>query len=103
MNEFTQAIFGLIKKMVGGSNYACYILHLWACFCILGAYLRNGSTLQLAALNTLVEPCINSVFLLFLHSIWRKLQNKIPDGFLFNGRQPELWYETITKLSELVS
>ena len=82
MTEFTQGIFGLIKKMVGGSSIMLALVYTFGhVFIAMGTtYVITGSTLELAALNALVEPCINGVWFYCLHSIWRKLQKKSPNS-----------------------
>ena len=82
MNEFTQAIFGMIKKMVGGSSIMLALVYtLGHVFIAMGTtYVITGSTLELAALNALVEPCINGIWFYCLHSVWRKLQKKSLNG-----------------------
>jgi len=78
MTELTQGIFEVTKKLIGGSSASLAIVY--TCGHILIAmtttYLITGATLELAALNALVEPCINGVWFYILHSIWRKLQLK---------------------------
>ena len=82
MNEFTQAIFGMIKKMVGGSSIMLALVYTigHVLIAMITTYVITGSTLQLAALNALVEPCINGIWFYCLHSIWRKLQKTSPNG-----------------------
>tara|TARA_B100001057_G_C22833551_1_gene944385 strand:- start:1511 stop:1753 length:243 start_codon:yes stop_codon:yes gene_type:complete len=76
MTELTQGIFETIKKLVGGSSVTLAIVYTLGHIFIAmtSTYFITGSTLELAALNALVEPCINGVWFYLLHSIWRKLQ-----------------------------
>ena len=82
MTELTQRIFELIKKMVGGSSIMLALVYtLGHVFIAMGTtYVITGSTLELAALNALVEPCINGIWFYCLHTIWRKLQKKSTNG-----------------------
>ena len=76
MTELTQGIFQVIKKIVGGSSFMLAMVYTFGHIFIAMAttYFITGATLQLAALNAMVEPCINGVWFYLLHSIWRKLQ-----------------------------
>ena len=81
MTELTQGIFEVIKKLVGGSSVTLAIVYTLGHVFIAMAttYFITGSTLELAALNALVEPCINGVWFYILHSVWKKLQIKSTD------------------------
>ena len=76
MTELTQGIFEVTKKIVGGNGAILAVVYTFGHIFIAMAttYFITGATLELAALNALVEPCINGVWFYLLHSIWRKLQ-----------------------------
>ena len=78
MTELTQGIFEVIKKLVGGSSVTLALVYTFGHIFIAmtTTYFITGSTFELAALNALVEPCINGVWFYVLHSIWRKLQKQ---------------------------
>ena len=82
MTELTQGIFELIKKMVGGSSIMLAVVYTLGhvIIAMITTYVITGSTLELAAINALVEPCINGLWFYCLHSIWKKLQKKDPNG-----------------------
>ena len=81
MTEFTQGIFELVRKLVGGSSVMLAAVYTFGHIVIAmtTTYFITGSTLELAALNALVEPCINGLWFYVLHSVWRKLQKKGSD------------------------
>ena len=76
MTELTQGIFEVVKKFVGGSSATLAVVYTLGHILIAmtTTYLITGAPLELAALNALVEPCINGFWFYILHSIWRKLQ-----------------------------
>ena len=78
MTELTQGIFEVTKKLVGGSSIILAVVYTFGHIFIAmtTTYLITGATLELAAINALVEPCINGVWFYTLHSIWKKLQLK---------------------------
>ena len=82
MTKLTQGIFALLKKLFGGSSIMLTVIYTigHVFIAIVTTYVITGSTLELAALNALVEPCINGIWFYSLHSIWRKLQKKMPTG-----------------------
>ena len=61
--EFTSGIQGAIKYLVGGSSVTLAIV------CVL---VITGASLELAAVDAIVEPCINGVWFWFLHNSWKK-------------------------------
>ena len=78
MTELTQGIFEVTKKIFGGNSVILAVVYTFGHIFIAMAttYFITGAKLELAALNALVEPCINGVWFYILHSIWRKLQKK---------------------------
>ena len=81
MTELTQGIFEVVKKLVGGSSVTLAIVYTFGHVFIAMAttYFITGSTLELAALNALVEPCINGFWFYILLSVWKKLQKTAAD------------------------
>lgn len=67
---------GLIKYFLGGNSLVLAIIYTLGHILIAmtTTYLITGATLELAALNALVEPCINGVWFYVLHSTWRRLR-----------------------------
>ncbi len=107
MTELTQGIFEVIKKLVGGSSVTLALVYTFGHIFIAmtTTYFITGSTLELAALNALVEPCINGVWFYVLHSIWRKLQTPKTQWFtavqtyvLFN----KIYFNYIDAISEII-
>ena len=78
MTELTQGIFEVVKKLLGGNSAVLAIVytvgHIF--IAMTTTYLITGATLELAAMNALVEPCINGIWFYVLHSLWKKLQDK---------------------------
>ena len=72
--EFTSGIQGTIKYLVGGSSVTLAVVYtighiLIAIVCVL---VITGASLELAAVDAIVEPCINGVWFWFLHNSWKK-------------------------------
>jgi uncharacterized membrane protein len=72
--EFTSGIQGAIKYLVGGSSVTLAVVYtighiLIAIVCVL---VITGASLELAAVDAIVEPCINGVWFWFLHNSWKK-------------------------------
>jgi uncharacterized membrane protein len=72
--EFTSGIQGAIKYLVGGSSVTLAVVYtighiLIAIVCV---SVITGASLELAAVDAIVEPCINGVWFWFLHNSWKK-------------------------------
>ena len=76
MTELTQGIFEVVRKLVGGSSGMLAIVYTLGHIFITmtTTYFITGATIELAALNALVDPCINGLWFYALHSTWKKLQ-----------------------------
>ena len=74
MSEFNQGIFNTFKKLMNKSSLTLALIYTLGHIVIAmtTTYFITGTTLNLAALNALVEPCINGVWFYILHTTWRK-------------------------------
>ncbi len=63
----------LIKFLIGGNSATLAVVYTIGHIVIAmtTTYLITGTTLELAALNALIEPCINGVWFYILHRTWR--------------------------------
>ena len=72
MTEFAQGIVKTIKSKMDESLalalifFVGHIIIAMAC-----TYFITGSKIELAALNALIEPCINGIWFYVLHKIYR--------------------------------
>lgn len=66
----------LLRFFLGGNSLVLAIIYTVGNIGIAmtTTYLITGTTLELAAANALVEPCINGVWFYVLHTIWRRLR-----------------------------
>lgn len=75
MNEFRQGIFRAFRHLVGESSLALAVIytigHIF--IAIICVRLITGASLELAAVDALVEPIINGVWFYVLHKVWRNL------------------------------
>ena len=74
MSEFKQGIYGLIKKIIGGSSLTLAIIYtvghiIIAMIC---NNLITGARFDLAAADAIIEPLINGVWFYLLHKLYRK-------------------------------
>ena len=71
----------MIRFFLGGNSALLAIIYTIGHIAIAmtTTYLITGTTLELAAANALVEPCINGVWFYVLHTIWRRLRNEQSD------------------------
>ena len=74
MSEFNQGIFNTFKKLMNSSSLTLALIYTLGhvVIAMTTTYFITGTTLNLAALNALVEPCINGVWFYILHTTWRK-------------------------------
>jgi len=77
MSEFNQGIFNTFKKLMNSSSLTLALIYTLGhvVIAMTTTYFITGTTLNLAALNALVEPCINGVWFYILHTTWRKFNN----------------------------
>ena len=74
MSEFKQGIYGLLKKIIGGSSLKLAIIYtvghiIIAMIC---NNLITGARFDLAAADAIIEPLINGVWFYLLHKLYRK-------------------------------
>ena len=77
MSEFNQGIFNTFKKLMNSSSLTLALIYTLGhvVIAMTTTYFITGTTLNLAALNALVKPCINGVWFYILHTTWRKFNN----------------------------
>lgn len=73
MTEFRQGIYNLLKTLIGGSSFTLAVIYtvghiLIAIACVV---IITGASVELAALDAIVEPIINGVWFYVLHSAWK--------------------------------
>tara|TARA_B100000900_G_scaffold414663_1_gene441986 strand:- start:12281 stop:12514 length:234 start_codon:yes stop_codon:yes gene_type:complete len=75
MSEFKQGIFNVVKHLVGQSSLSLAIIYTIGHIFIAIVCVRviTGASLELAAIDALVEPIINGVWFYVLHKTWRTL------------------------------
>lgn len=66
----------IFKRLLGGSSLTLAVIYtighmLIAVVCVT---IITGASIQLAAVNAIVEPLINGVWFFILHSVWKKFQ-----------------------------
>lgn len=76
MTEFRVGIYNLIKRLIGGSSFTLAVIYtlghiLIAIACVV---IITGTSVELAALDAVVEPMINGVWFYVLHRAYKKLQ-----------------------------
>ena len=78
MTEFRIGIFKLLQKLIGGSSLTLAVIYTLGHIIIAMTCNRliTGAALDLAALDAIIEPCINGVWFYVLHNAWKKLQLK---------------------------
>ena len=69
MTEFQTGIYNTLRNVVGYSSATLAAIYtighiIIAMIC---TYLITGATLELAATNAIVEPCVNGVWFYILH------------------------------------
>lgn len=74
MTEFKTGIFNLLKRLVGGSSVTLAITYTVGHIVIamICNRLITGAALDLAAIDAIIEPCINGVWFYILHNAWRR-------------------------------
>jgi len=79
MTEFQTGIYTSIKSIIGYSSLSLAVIYtighiLIAMTC---TYLITGATLELAATNAIVEPCVNGVWFYILHRAYDSFRKDI--------------------------
>lgn len=74
MTEFKTGIFNLLKRLVGGSSVTLAVIYTVGHIVIAMTCNRliTGAALDLAAIDAIIEPCINGVWFYILHNAWRR-------------------------------
>lgn len=79
MSEFKLGIFRLLKRIIGGSSVLLAVVYTIGHIIIamLCNNLITGAEFTLAALDAIIEPCINGVWFYVLHKLWRSFHKDI--------------------------
>jgi uncharacterized membrane protein len=74
MTEFKTGIFNLLKRLIGGSSVTLAITYTVGHIVIAMTCNRliTGAAFDLAAIDAIIEPCINGVWFYILHNAWRR-------------------------------
>ena len=74
MIEIKEGIFKLLKKLIKGSSLTLAVVYTLGHIVIamICNNLITGATLELAAVDAIVEPMINGVWFYILHNTWKK-------------------------------
>jgi uncharacterized membrane protein len=78
MTEFKIGIFNLLKKLIGGSSATLAVTYTVGHIFIAMTCNRiiTGAALDLAAIDAIIEPCINGVWFYILHNTWKRYNRK---------------------------
>jgi uncharacterized membrane protein len=76
MTEFQTGIYQLLKRLIGGSSFTLAVIYtvghiLIAIACVV---VITGASVELAALDAVIEPIINGVWFYVLHKAWKKFR-----------------------------
>jgi uncharacterized membrane protein len=76
MTEFQTGIYQLLKRLIGGSSFTLAVIYtlghiLIAIVCVV---VITGASVELAALDAVIEPIINGVWFYVLHKAWKKFR-----------------------------
>ena len=78
MTEFQTGIYNTAKNIIGHSSAklaAIYTIgHIF--IAMICTYLITGATLELAATNAIVEPCVNGVWFYILHRSYNSFKKE---------------------------
>jgi len=74
MTEFRTGIFKLLERLIGGSSLTLALVYTTGHIIVAAivAYIITGTTIELAALDAVVEPIINGVWFYILHKAYKK-------------------------------
>ena len=83
MTEFRSGIYNLLKNIVSHSSITLAIIYTLGHIVIAMTcnYLITGASLDLAAVDAIVEPCINGVWFYILHKAYENFRKKISKKF----------------------
>ncbi len=78
MTELTRGIFNSTKSILYSSSLSLAIVYTIGHFIIAIACVTmiTGASIELAAIDALVEPMINGVWFYVLHSSWKKFKER---------------------------
>jgi len=78
MSEFTQGIYRLLQKLIGGSSVVLAVVYTLGHIIIamICNNLITGADFSLAAIDAVVEPVINGVWFYVLHQTWKHFYKK---------------------------
>ena len=78
MTEFKSGIYNTVKNIVGYSSATLALIYTLGHILIAVTcnYLITGASLNLAAIDAIVEPCINGVWFYFLHNTYAKIKKE---------------------------
>ena len=78
MKEFQTNIYNTVKNVVGYSSASLAVIytigHIFIAMTC--TYLITGATLELAATNAIVEPCVNGVWFYMLHRAYNSIRGE---------------------------
>ena len=74
MTEFRTGIFKLLERLIGGSSLTLATVYTVGHIIVAAivAYVITGTTIELAALDAVIEPIINGVWFYILHKAYKK-------------------------------
>ncbi|MAR99833.1 MAG: hypothetical protein CMH24_00480 [Nitrosomonadales bacterium] len=80
MTEFRSGIYNLLKNIVSYSSITLAVIYTLGHIIIAMTcnYLITGASLDLAAVDAIVEPCINGVWFYILHKAYDNFRKKSP-------------------------
>ena len=78
MTEFKSGIYNTVKNIVGYSSATLALIYTLGhiLIAITCNYLITGASLNFAAIDAIVEPCINGVWFYFLHNAYAKIKKE---------------------------
>ena len=73
MTEFKLGIIELLRRILGGNSLSLAVVYTVGHIIIamISVKLITGASVELAALDAVVEPIINGVWFYILHSLWK--------------------------------
>lgn len=76
MTEFRTGIFKLLEKLIGGSSLGLAVTYTIGhiIIAIIVVKIITGASLELAALDAVIEPIINGVWFYVLHRLYKKIK-----------------------------
>ena len=74
MVELREGIFRLLQRLIGGSSLTLAIVYTVGHIIVAAivAYIITRTSIELAALDAIVEPIINGIWFYVLHSAYKK-------------------------------